>query len=70
MIIIFTSAIMAQAIIWNLALVAVQIFGEVIILVLRALPHPAVGLSGKAGTQLKRGGEIFGVGSLDPRGSR
>ncbi|MGC1181267.1 MAG: hypothetical protein WA884_20170 [Methyloceanibacter sp.] len=69
MIIIFTSAIMAQAIIWNLALVAVQIFGEDIP-VLRALPHPAVGLSGKAGTQLKRGGEIFGVGSLDPRGSR
>jgi hypothetical protein len=73
MIIIFTSKITVPVIIRNMALVIVQIF-EAVIPVLRALTRPVVGLSaltrpvvglsGKAGIQ--GGGEISGVGSLDP----
>ena len=64
MITIFTSTITAPVMSWNMALVAVPSLGVVLIPVLRALTRPVVGLLGKAGTQ--RGGEISGVGSVDP----
>ena len=65
MIIIFASTTVAPVTILNMALVVVQIFEAVIIPVLRALTRPVVKALGEARTRLG-GGEIFGVGSLDP----
>jgi hypothetical protein len=65
MIIIFASTTMAPVTILNMALVVVQIFEAVVILVLKALTRRVVGLPGKAGSHLG-GGKIFDVGSPDP----
>jgi hypothetical protein len=57
---------MAPVTIRNVVQVAVQSYGAATLPVVRALTRPATGLLDKAGIHRKGGGEISGVGDLDP----